>query len=452
MVTHEVCESNHKVILWNVKKETKIVSFLEAKSPVFTLDGQFLLYIDAGVNIIVYSLKNMAPLKCHSLPSCDALTCLPVKHHSVLVTTYAQHDSTVVLWDFHGAGKSKLRMCGVAKSGFCDVSKNGIYAVDEKLQVFSLESGDVVTCFRNAEASSGASKVTLVRLTYDGKYCFWFDEPTCLMQVGRVADAGVVAQVNVHEQLTTLVSMDYGYVMFAGRKDGHVIIMKLLPNHIRNDYTPKNEVDRRNYLLDVDTCSRADVGRFDSLFQASSQTLHDSEINTDCRNIVCKLSKDAQLPRLFTFLKTSDHRFNSVSSSVEKNLNHPPKSPSLPKRLLDSSMGRNANSLPRKRLNSKIDIQLVNSSNVSLASQSSHSSQSSFLETKNSQKSQSENHLEAINGKMSKLSLDSLIGGEEEEKKKKLKAFPGSQSMKMSIARPRSKFMSLFSHKEKTGN
>lgn len=460
VASHNFNENQNKVILWNIKKEEKVVCFQQAKSPVFSLDGQFLLYIDACVNIIVYNLKNLAPSKRHALPLCDYLTCVPIKHHSVLVTSFAANESSVLLWNFHGSGKSKLRITGVSKNGFSDISKNGLFAVDDLLQVFNLETGELVTCFREDDACDDSKKmklkveVSLVRLTYDGKYCFWFDEVSCLMKVGRVGDGDIIAKSNMHEQLTTLETMDYGYVMFAGRKDGHVIIMKLLPpEDISPNYTPKNETDRRNYLLDLDPCLRSDVFKFDRKFQALSQHLEDSEINTDSRNIVSKLTKEAELPRLFTFLKTSDKRstINSLSSCSEKNHCSKSKSPNIPKRFLDNSFARNSYSLPRKRLDSKLEIQLVNSSNASLASRSSHSSENSLLDTKNFSKCQSENHLNSINGKLSKLSLDSLISGDGEvNKKKKVKAFAGSHSLKLNLAKPRSKFKSLFSAKEKS--
>jgi len=59
----------------------------EATSPVFTLDGLYLLYVDRGCTVIAYSLSTLAP-KYH-VPDCLAhqLTAMPV-HHQLFMATY----------------------------------------------------------------------------------------------------------------------------------------------------------------------------------------------------------------------------------------------------------------------------------------------------------------------------------------------------------------------------
>ena len=445
MATHDCHEEQDKVNLWSVKKKEKIVCFYEAKNPLFTLDSSFLLYIDASTNVILYNLKNMAPSKRFAFSSCHSLQTIPNNYHSVLVTSSSPHDVTVVLWSFEENGEAKFEMSGLSENGICDFSKNGSYGVDDQLRVWDLKRGKMIVSFEKGDfKEKNFFEKHLIKLTYDGKYCFWFDKVTCLLKVGRVSDGETVAQANVHEQLTTLESMDYGYVMFAGRKDGHVLIMKLLPCDIleQNTYMPKNLEDRRNFLLDLECCSRNEINYFDRLFQAPSQPLQDNEVNTDSKDIVFKLAKEAELPRLFTFLKSPDtlSTLNLSCSNLEKN--HFSKSPNFSSKF--SPMARNSSSLPRKRLNSKLEIHLVTSSNVSLTSQSSQSSQNSILGNKNTSKSQSETFLNSINGSLSKHSLDSLVNDEEKVEKKK--AVSGSHSFKIKISK--SKFKSFFNNKK----
>lgn len=60
----------------------------EATSPVFTLDGLYLLYVDRGCTVIAYSLSDLAP-KYH-VPGCSAhqLVALPVHHRLFLATRF----------------------------------------------------------------------------------------------------------------------------------------------------------------------------------------------------------------------------------------------------------------------------------------------------------------------------------------------------------------------------
>jgi len=60
----------------------------EATSPVFTLDGLYLLYVDRGCTVIAYSLSDFAP-KYH-VPDCSShqLTAMPVHHQLFLATQF----------------------------------------------------------------------------------------------------------------------------------------------------------------------------------------------------------------------------------------------------------------------------------------------------------------------------------------------------------------------------
>jgi len=60
----------------------------EATSPVFTLDGLYLLYVDRGCTVIAYCLCDLAP-KYH-VPDCSAhhLAAMPVHHRLFLATSF----------------------------------------------------------------------------------------------------------------------------------------------------------------------------------------------------------------------------------------------------------------------------------------------------------------------------------------------------------------------------
>jgi len=65
----------------------------EATSPVFTQDGQYLLYVDRGCTVIAYSLCDLAPR--YHVPDCSAhrLLALPVHHHLFLATRFDVDDN-----------------------------------------------------------------------------------------------------------------------------------------------------------------------------------------------------------------------------------------------------------------------------------------------------------------------------------------------------------------------
>jgi len=65
----------------------------EATSPVFTLDGLYLLYIDRGSTVIAYSLCDLAPR--YHVPDCSTheLFALPVHHRLFLATSFDIDDN-----------------------------------------------------------------------------------------------------------------------------------------------------------------------------------------------------------------------------------------------------------------------------------------------------------------------------------------------------------------------
>ena len=72
------------------------------------------------------------------------------------------------------------------------------------------------------------------------------------VRVGRVSDGSLVARTSIHETLTYLdCGMDAGYVLVAGRKDGRLLTMKLLPedDHRLRETTARDAEERRRILL-----------------------------------------------------------------------------------------------------------------------------------------------------------------------------------------------------------
>jgi len=72
------------------------------------------------------------------------------------------------------------------------------------------------------------------------------------VRVGSVSDGTLVARTSTHETLTSLdCSMDGGYIVVAGRKDGRLLTMKLLlqDDHRLRETTAQDADERRRILL-----------------------------------------------------------------------------------------------------------------------------------------------------------------------------------------------------------
>lgn len=70
-----------------------VLTVQEATSPVFTLDGQYLLYVDRGCTVIAYSLSDLAPR--YHVPDCPAHQLIAVpQHHRLFLATRFDADET----------------------------------------------------------------------------------------------------------------------------------------------------------------------------------------------------------------------------------------------------------------------------------------------------------------------------------------------------------------------
>lgn len=265
--------------LWNVDgSPDAILKFCKAGLPVFTLDGDYLVYVDSGEIVVAYSLREMAPRFRVNLVRAGQLTALPVNHRTVLIAVGQTQPVSVYAWRF-GKEDSQLslRLRGVAASGLQDVSKDGVLAVDRLLQVFDVATGVIISRFwpSGTSGSSGveAAEVSFARLTFDGRYVVWAEAMTIV--VGRVSDGFVVGSVSAHERVTSLATTDFGYVIVAGREDGRLLTMKLVAGLRVPCYRPYTAVDRRHFLLDAENCSDATLTTFDAFYQRRPSGVED---------------------------------------------------------------------------------------------------------------------------------------------------------------------------------
>jgi hypothetical protein len=335
---------------------TDVVTFAEAASlPTFTLDSQYVVYVDrCDRKLVAYGLREMAPRwRSPALSTAVgnvqfSVRALPVRRHDVMVTCRSEDRSpladdvgksffddgdddddssgvelrrqrrspcvatstSVTIWHLLGGDEGSLgtvvELPGSVgrRRGILDVSKDGLLGVDGLLQVFNLVSGALVTRFRmaaklsrrrrlpvaplaavesssNSSSSDGSSdedehdtggprELTRVQLTDDGQYVVWAEKLTVC--VGRIADATIVACASTHERPTGLAArLDYGYTIFIGLQDGHVLAARLATSDkgpLRlAAYRPSNFEDRISYLRDMPTCSDETIESFDQRYR-----------------------------------------------------------------------------------------------------------------------------------------------------------------------------------------
>ena len=138
-----------EIKVWDVYNGRELVAFHEARSPVFSFDTHYVLFIDFSDRlIIVYDLCRMAP-KFHIRCVCDRLQVIPVSHQCVMATRFSLSSSPEVggeggsngrycevdVYNFVQSGTAPIQLRGVASNGILDVSKDGRLAVDGLLQV-----------------------------------------------------------------------------------------------------------------------------------------------------------------------------------------------------------------------------------------------------------------------------------------------------------------------------
>lgn len=279
--------------LWSVKCGQLLVCFYHADKPVFSLDCQYLLYIDSGQTLITYCLSRMAPVR--YLPcDTDDLQVLPVRRHVVLMTSSLTGD--VSLCDFI-EGRHLLTVTGVSAGGLLDVSKDGRLAVDARLQVFNVDTGELVSRLHHDDSEP----VQLVRLTDDGVYVVWLDKWS--VRVSRVSDGSLVAHTCTHERPTSLSMLHHGYVLVVGREDGRMLMMTLVTDarHMQLSSCTQTAAQRSSVIHNCEwTCCERANGSFDVLYRHSVQSVRDSELVRASDNIRTTLVHRAKAPLLST--------------------------------------------------------------------------------------------------------------------------------------------------------
>jgi len=275
-------QSAAELWLWSVDGCHETVVFQKAGRPVFTLDGDYLIYVDSEERVVAYSLRDLAPRFHVNLVGAGQLTALPVDHRSVLVAVGHSKPVSIYAWKFgKESSQLELRLRGVAATGLEDVSRDGALAVDRQLQVFDVSTGLIVSRFwpiggSGTGSSSGEqAEVTFARLTYDGRYVVWSQAASIV--VGRVSDGFVISSVSAHERVTSLATTDFGYVIVAGREDGRVLTMRLVAGIRVPGYRPSTAADRRHFLLDAESCSDATIRTFDALYQRRPSSVDDDD-------------------------------------------------------------------------------------------------------------------------------------------------------------------------------
>jgi len=191
-------QSAAELWLWSVDGCHETVVFQKAGRPIFTLDGDYLIYVDSEERVVAYSLRDLAPRFHVNLVGAGQLTALPVDHRSVLVAVGHSKPVSIYAWKFgKESSQLELRLRGVASTGLEDVSRDGALAVDRQLQVFDVSTGLIVSRFwpiggSGTGSSSGEqAEVTFARLTYDGRYVVWSQAASIV--VGRVSDGFVIS-------------------------------------------------------------------------------------------------------------------------------------------------------------------------------------------------------------------------------------------------------------------
>ena len=301
--------------MWSAKTGEQIVCFYHADKPVFTLDCQYLLYIDSGRTLITYSLSRMAPMR-YLACEADQLLVLPVKHRLVLTTRWMSSVSApaVSLWDFHD-GRQLVSLTDVALGGVRDISKDGAVAVDANLQVFDLDTGALKSSIdHNLDAD-----FSFVRLTDDGRYVVWVDKLS--VKVGRACDGALVAHACTHERPTSLCTLDSGYVLVVGREDGRILMMKLLPPEQSDDVglsrPPNNAQERCSVIHGRQMCSDKLKASLDVSYQGSAYSVKDAELQRTSDSIRSVLAQRAKAPLLSTAMSkavdTADKFLRSYS-------------------------------------------------------------------------------------------------------------------------------------------
>ena len=314
--------------LWNVKSEAEVESFTHATCPVFTADGRCLLYVQRRALVVVYCLRTFS--RRHAVPCvADRLQSLPKRTDVVMATMFggvggedAGPDdppySQVKLIEYaSSSGKIVSRISYVAPSGILDVSKDGQVAIDGYLQVYDLRCGVILNDLAGAAAGGGGARreYDLVRLTWDGRYAVWVDGLSVVVR--GVMDGRTLASVSTHERPTALTLLHYGYLLAVGREDGHVLIMRLLPDGppYVNIRPPSDLAARTRCVLGAHACDDDAVAGMALEWQVRPRPRADATLAAASDDVCAQLTRQAKVP--VAIIKTwSESDLKAASAAV----------------------------------------------------------------------------------------------------------------------------------------
>ena len=243
--------------------------FEDATCPQFLLDGKRVAFISTAElsrSVQIFILPKLDLCANIGEGNIVDVKVLPGLRNCLLLRTSIEpFDSVISIWNISSSSKVTADFV-TNKRGIIDVSKDGKLALDSELNVYDLTSnGDLISSFKNTAAESKKSiRISLnadftgietAKLTYDGRFVLWTDQNQ--LKAGRVHDGSIVGTAYLHEKLSCLEVVDFGYMQVVGGENGHIFVVRLIAtNPESNDmqlataYNPKNLKDRQNYLID----------------------------------------------------------------------------------------------------------------------------------------------------------------------------------------------------------
>lgn len=287
-------------------KDASLVFKYNAKSPIFTFDDKYLIFIKEKDDLLVYCLSKLAP-KCFSGYDCREIVPIPVNHHLILIIK--KDNESAEVWDFM-KNTVLVSLNKISESGILDISGNGRFAVDGRLQVFDLSDGTLKASFSN----NGDEEKTFmfVGMTNDGNFLIWIDEYT--VKVASIQQNTILATTCTHEKPSSMALMDHGYIQIFGREDGRLLTTKFLINLAA--FRPLTSNSRTEFLLDIE-CGTTD--NLDEHFKYKPVSIKDNEMPGSSESLMMSMLQKAKRQKSGNFTSTlpKSYHVRSGSSSIE---------------------------------------------------------------------------------------------------------------------------------------
>lgn len=207
------------------------------------------------------------------------------------------------------------------------------------LQVYDIKTGRMVADLGDVDDEH--KEFTFVRLTFDGLYVVWIDKVS--IKAKRVSDGQLVAHISTHERPTSLVTLDYGYILVVGRDDGRLLVMKLVVNPSDADdssqfvFRPGTALDRTQALLDRPTCDQLTLTTLDQASVGGSvHEVRDADMTHASDHIRSVLLHRAKMPLVMTAAITGSDKYRRcfstapLSADFQKVIGSPGGSPFTP--------------------------------------------------------------------------------------------------------------------------